>query len=183
MSGKLSSHEKEKGTYFSVVTNDFNCRENIKTICLDFPYWAWIDHYPDDEEGKEHTHFLLRANGTRSVKQMADKCSIPSNYVQVVRKVVAYRRYLMHLDNPEKHQYTVEDVHTNHIAGIREAVEGEKVQDVYSLFTDFRKLSAGHITPDEFIQLHYTEMSKMAFSQKIKTFETLLKTYSSRLTT
>lgn len=185
MPRKMTDHEKEKGTFFTCVTNDDECRKNIKEICLDFQSWAWIDHEPDTEEGKPHTHFLLRSNGTRSVKQMADKIQISPQYVQVCRKVVAFRRYMIHLDNPEKKQYKLEDIHTNAEESFKLAIEGEKLKDVNSLFRDFRLLYESRITPEEFIQQNYIEMSKMAFSQKIKTFETLLKCYGrgSRTTT
>lgn len=87
MTKRLSEHEKEKGTYFTCVTNDETCRKNIKEICKDFHSWAWIDHEPDTEDGKPHTHFLLRANGTRSVKQMADRIEISPQYIQVCLNV------------------------------------------------------------------------------------------------
>lgn len=183
MARKMSDHEKEKGTYFTCVTNDEECRKNIKEICKDFQSWAWIDHQPDDEDGKEHTHFLLRANGTRSVKQMADRIQISPQYVQVCRKIVAFRRYMIHKDNPEKRQYTLADIVTNSPDGFKMAIEGEEKKDINSLFRDFNLLSSGKISPEEFIQQNYFEMSKMAFSQKIKTFEILLKVYSGRART
>lgn len=183
MSGKLNQHEKEKGTYFSVVTNDANCRSNIKSCCLDFPSWAWIDHIPDDEEGSEHTHFLLRNNGTRSVKQMSDKLQIPSNFVQVVRKVTAYRRYFIHADSPEKHQYQLSDIHTNRIIDFKMALSDNVDKDVFSLYRDLEKLSLGKITPQEFVELNFIDISKVSFTQKIKIFETIYKLYNTRTQT
>lgn len=175
MSGKLSQHEKERGTYFSVVTNDFQCRKNIKEACIDFPVWAYIDHQPDDEEGKEHTHFLLRQNGTRSVKQMAERLQIPSNYVQVVRKVGAFRRYMIHVDNPEKKQYEISDIHSNRIIDFKIALEGNKDRSVLEIYSDFKDLSTGKITPDDFIDRNFAEIARMSFSQKIRLFDTLQK--------
>lgn len=183
MAKKLSDHEKEKGTYFCSVTHDLDlAQEMIKTL-PDFTYWAWIRHDPDTEQGTEHYHFLVRHNGSRSVKQIADKLGISPQYVQVCRKVVAFRRYMLHLDSDDKIKYTIDDVHTSSIAGFRDAIEGNKERDVYSLFKDFRNLSTGAITPDEFIQLNFIEMSKMAFSQKIKTFDIINKTYNTHTTT
>lgn len=176
MAKSLSDHEKEKGTYFTCVTNNIECRNNIKEICKDLQYWAWIDHQPDDEEGSEHTHFLLRANGTRSVGQMASKLEISPQYVQVCRKVVAFRRYMIHKDNPEKRQYTIDDVHSNYIDSFRMSIEGDNaIKDVYSLFKSLDMLQGGRLSLDEFVQIHYVELSSMAFSQKIKTYETLSK--------
>lgn len=173
MSGKLNQHEKEKGTYFCVVTNDNYCRTNIKQICSDFPCFAWIDHLPDDENGSEHTHFLLRNTGTRTVKQMADRLEIPSNFVQVCRKVTAFRRYMLHADNPEKRQYSLDDIHSNRLIDFKIALEGNESKDVFSLYRDFSSLSSGDITPHEFIERNLIEIQKLTFSQKIKIFDTI----------
>lgn len=176
MSG-IKQHESQTGTYFCAVTHDLTLADEIKKSILDFKSWAWVYHEPDNDDGTPHVHFLLRANGTRSIKQIADKIELPSNYIQVCLKVVAFRRYMMHLDSPDKKQYDVGDIHTNCHADFRSAKEGNEKKDVNSLFRDFRRLSSGFITPEEFIQLNYVEMSSMAFSQKIRTFETLLNIY------
>lgn len=176
MPRKMSDHEKEKGTFFCSVTHDLElAQEMIKTL-PDFTYWAYIYHEPDTEEGTPHFHFLVRNNGSRSVKQIADKLGISPQYVQVCRKVVAFRRYMLHLDQEEKKKYDIADVYTNSPSAMKSAVLGNQTRDIYDLFKSFRSLSTGVITADEFIQENYVEMSQMAFSQKIKIFEILLKT-------
>lgn len=177
MSGLSKKHEKETGTEFCAVTHDLELAEDIKKALLDFRKWAWIRHEPDTEDGTPHVHFLIITNGTRSIKNISDRIGLPSNYIQVCRKVVAYRRYMMHLDSDDKIKYKVTDVHTNHHTDFRIAAEGNsKDCDVYELFKSFRSLSCGRKTADEFIQENYIEMTKMSFSQKIKTFEIILKT-------
>ncbi|MBQ9180946.1 hypothetical protein IJ135_02535 [Candidatus Saccharibacteria bacterium] len=175
MSGHLSDHEKEQGTFFCSVTHDLDLAKEMIQVLPDFTSWAYIYHQPDTEEGTPHYHFLVRNNGTRNVRQIADKLGIPSNYVQVCRKVVAFRRYMLHLDNDEKIKYTIDDVVTNRISDFKQAIQGNTESDVYELFRSFRSLSDGSLTADEFIQQNFIEMSKMAFSQKIKTFEIILK--------
>ena len=179
MSKKLTEWEKQKSTYFCTVTHDLNLAEDMKKIILDFPYWAWIQHDPDNEDGTDHVHFIVRNNGTRSVKQMADKLGIPSNFVQPCRKVVAYRRYLMHLDDPDKKQYSIDDVHTNDLASLQSAILGDDRKDVNSLFYDWERLSRSEITPAEFIQENFCDLQKLNFYQKIKTFEAISKSYGS----
>ena len=137
MSKTQSDWEKQKSTYFCTVTHDLELAERMKSICLDMKYYAYIYHEPDNDDGSPHYHFIVRNNGTRSVKQIADKFGIPSNFVQPCRKVVAYRRYLLHLDNDDKIKYKVEDVHTNDIASIKSAVLGNDVKDVFSLYKLF----------------------------------------------
>lgn len=174
MAKKLSNHEKEKGSYFCSVTHDLALAEEMIKTLPDFTYWAYIKHQPDTDEGTEHYHFLVRHNGSRSVKQIADKLGISPQYVQVCRKVVAFRRYMLHLDDDDKIKYTIDDISTNSLFSFREAIEGNNEKDVNSLFRDFKNLYSGVITPEEFIQSNFVEMSKMAFSQKIKIFEIIL---------
>lgn len=183
MSGKLTSHEKEKGTYFCSVTHKLDLAEEMIKTLPDFTYWAYIRHEPDSEEGTPHVHFLVKHNGSRSVKQIADKLGISPQYVQVCRKVYAFRRYMLHLDEDEKIKYTIDDVHTNSLSSFREAIEGNVDRDVTELFNDYKKLSIGEITPEELVQKYYKEFSHMPFYQKIKTFEVINKMCSARYTT
>lgn len=176
MSKKQSEWEKQKSTYFCTVLHDTKQRESVKEVCPDFQYWAWIDHVPDLECKNEHTHFIFRNNGTRSVKQIADKIGVPSNMVQPCRKVVAYRRYFMHLDDPDKHQYSLSDVHTNDVGSFKSAMIGNDRRDVSEIYTDFKKLRNGIITDEEFLQTNFAEIQKCNFYQKIKIFEAIMKT-------
>lgn len=179
MSG-LAKHCKETGFIFTITTNDEKCRSEIKEIMPDFKQWAWIDHVPDSDEGKEHTHFIFKMNGTRTVQQVADRCNISPQYVQVVRKITSFYLYMLHR-TPQaikdgKKPYELDDIHTNHIDDFRELVEG-KTRDVSSLFNQFIKLRVGVITPQEFIDKNFIDFNRMAFSQKIKTFEIITKNY------
>lgn len=176
MSGKLDKHLKERGTHFTCVTNNQECIENIKKTVIDFPSWAWIDHEPDDEEGKPHTHFMFRTNGSRTIKQVADKLEISGQYIQLVHKQTGLYRYFIHKDHPNRKQYKLDDIQTNHIDDFRNAIEGvQRKSSVYSLFTDIRKLQMGMINADDFIKLNYQDFSSLSFGAKIKTFETILK--------
>lgn len=182
MSG-IEKHNKETGSWFCAVTHDLSIAETVKQSILDFPSWAWIYHESDTDEGTPHVHFLIKANGTRNIKQISDKIGLESNYIQVCRKVVAFRRYMLHLDSPDKIKYTVNDVHTRCHVDFREAEEGNKKRDVYDLFNDFCRLQQGTLTPQEFIQLNYVEMEKMPFALKIKTFSIINNTYMRTLAT
>jgi len=168
----LDDHLNEKGSWFVGVTHDLSLAENIKTSILDFPDWAWILHQPDSDDGTEHIHFMVRANGTRSIKNIADKIELPGNYIQIVKNLVGMRRYFMHLDEPDKHQYDVYDVHTNNHGLFRQAKDGNKgSSDIFKLYSDYCRLTIGSISPKQFIDEHCDEMERMPFSQKIKTFQ------------
>ena len=61
----------------------------------------------------EHRHVMIRFSGKKSmeqVREIAHACGAVNDYVQVVKDWVGYARYLCHLDNPEKVQYSPEDV-------------------------------------------------------------------------
>lgn len=175
MSGKLQKHAQERGSCFTVVTNDPICRENIKQTVPDFRLWAYIDHEPDADDGKPHTHFVFTTNGSRTIQMIADKLDISPQYVQVVRRITAIYRYLVHADDPEKHQYSLADIQTNHRVDFEIALQGGSSVDARQLFLLYTKLSLGIITPEEFIEQNYVEITKMNLYQKIQTFQAIYK--------
>lgn len=81
-----------------------------------------------DENGKEegeHIHLLLNSPTAQSsdnwIKFFADNLGLKTDAVSVQtytseRKCI---RYLLHLDDPQKHQYNEEEVHTNMIGQCR----------------------------------------------------------------
>lgn len=65
----------------------------------------------DGSEKKKHIHFLLTFEGMKSFDQIVEitdrlHCPIP----QVCRNIRSLVRYFIHLDNPDKAQYKVEDI-------------------------------------------------------------------------
>lgn len=69
------------------------------------------DLNPDETEKKPHHHVILMFEGVKSFEQIKDitdslNCPIP----QAVNSLRGHARYLCHLDNPEKVQYSPEDV-------------------------------------------------------------------------
>lgn len=60
-----------------------------------------------------HWHVMLMFKGKKSieqVKEIAHKVGAVNDYVQICQDVRGYSRYLCHLDNPEKAQYSTADV-------------------------------------------------------------------------
>ena len=71
------------------------------------------DENADGTEKFHHRHVMIRFSGKKSMKQVqeiANACGAVNDYVQQVKDWVGYARYLCHLDNPEKAQYSPEDV-------------------------------------------------------------------------
>lgn len=174
----FEDHINEEGSWFVAVTHDLSLADKIKTTILDFPSWAWIYHEADTEDGTPHIHFMLRSNGTRKIKHIADKIDLPANYIQICKNQVGFRRYMLHLDSDDKIKYSLSDVHTNQHTLFREAINANKTEsDIFQLYEDYCKLYAGVLNPKQFIQNHCTEMEKMPFGQKIKTFQIINEEY------
>lgn len=175
---KLEKHLNETYNCFCFVTHDLELADSIKKIILDFPFWAWIEHEPDDEDGTKHIHFLIKTNGTRKIKHIQDKINLPGNFIQTCKSFVGYQRYFMHLDNPEKHQYKLTDVHTNDHSSFRAAISPLK-PDLMEVYNDFNALRSGKMKPQDFVIKNSIQIDKMPFYQKIKTFDIINKNYNS----
>lgn len=65
----------------------------------------------DGDTKKPHYHVMLMYDSVKTfeqAKEMFDKIGGVGN--EIVQSIRGYARYLCHLDNPEKHQYSPEDV-------------------------------------------------------------------------
>lgn len=70
-----------------------------------------LDVNPDGELKKAHYHVLFAFDGKKSVEQVQSVAALIGGVgCEVVQSLRGYARYLCHLDNPEKHQYSPEDV-------------------------------------------------------------------------
>lgn len=69
------------------------------------------DINPTGEEKKAHYHVLMYFEGKKSLSQVSELTSSFGGVgCEKVASLRGYARYLCHLDNPEKHQYSVEEV-------------------------------------------------------------------------
>jgi len=85
---------------------------------LDDKHISWIesplhdkDDNPDGEQKKPHKHILLLFEGKKSyeqIKEITDElcATIPQKAASAMGLV----RYMAHLDNPEKHQYSISEI-------------------------------------------------------------------------
>lgn len=107
--------------------------------------YFWIEHQAeekdDDAELKDHVHILWRFTTPRYLRHCASTLGIPPNYIKRVTSYTSYLRYLIHLDNPEKICYTIDDVGCSSPAAeqiLRKAVD--LTLDLDSQNTDFKRL-------------------------------------------
>lgn len=75
-----------------------------------FKNYAYINHFPEDDEKKEHTHFILSLDNPRSIESLSKRLGLPSNYIQSIKSLRASCRYLIHLDDDSKKSYELADV-------------------------------------------------------------------------
>lgn len=75
-----------------------------------FKNYAYIKHLPEQDEKKEHIHFILSLDNPRSINSLAKRVGVAPNYIQSIKSLRASCRYLIHIDNDEKKQYDLTEV-------------------------------------------------------------------------
>lgn len=107
-----------------------NILSEMKVPCFVSPFHN-LDINPTGEVKKEHYHVLFMFEGKKSVEQVLELIKqIGGVGCEQVLSIRGYARYLCHLDNPDKTQYSVDDVLQ---------FGGADYQDVIGLPTDRHK--------------------------------------------
>lgn len=92
-----------------------------------------IEHDKDTDDNGElieaHTHVMIEYDTPRKVSTVANLLGVASNFVEVVQSKKAMLRYLIHLDDPDKFQYHMEDVRTNSAISYEEEVAWSSLSD------------------------------------------------------
>lgn len=166
--------KKSRTFTFSLKNEDQN---NRITKLLDDEFksvrYAYIKHDKDcDKETGEivpvHYHYYIEYEGPRSITTISNYLDIPDYMVQIVHDKVGILRYLTHIDNPEKAQYSLDDINCNF--DIEYVIKtGEKV-DVIAEYRDFCRMKKGEITREEFLTSYNIPCGKMTFSQRIRIY-------------
>lgn len=112
-----------RAKWFSVMVYDEqyeNLRQNLMASTFDF---AIMCHDADkDEQGNEkrkHYHAVVVSDKREFQVTFAKKLGIDERFVQApfTTEPNGAFRYLLHIDNPEKHQYSASELETNIDAG------------------------------------------------------------------
>lgn len=141
---KYSDRESVKSKIWQCVlypdSQSYDCVqvvENIKSLSI---WYAFILHnqdnilmtdiqdsvgsenqYTDSDLGlhkKDHFHCVFQIANNKQLGLMANLIGLPSNYLQKTDNKVGSIQYLTHKNNPEKHQYGIDEITTN-IQGIK----------------------------------------------------------------
>lgn len=112
-----NKEKKEKTRNWATVVYPESAPENWREILAETHIPAFIsplhdkDTNPTGEPKKAHYHVMLMYEGPRERSLVepvfANIGGVGCEYVKAIR---GYARYLCHLDNPEKAQYSVDDV-------------------------------------------------------------------------
>lgn len=93
---------------------DSNSEVLAKIHCLPYYRYAFIRHDKDyNEDGsskKAHYHVLICMRKAVNINTIASLFMIAPNLIDTIGDAVSSYRYLTHLDNPEKYQYTSQNI-------------------------------------------------------------------------
>lgn len=161
--------------YITITDNIPEHWEDIIHIGVSsYNWYAYIYH--DKDETDKHLHILLYDEGGTSLKAHCSRFSsvIPSNFVAKVWNPRAMARYLIHKDNPDKHQYEVTDVTTNSKDKFYSFLKDSN-SDCIQEFEDLRSVRLGVITPQQFLEKYRGEFASLPFYQKMNLYSKLVK--------
>lgn len=124
--------------YYIKHDQDIVSENDRATWLLDRGYPAnypepYTDIVPPDrvpvvgEIKKTHYHIVAYHEAPIILGLAATKFDVPSNRVQKVSKAKSAVRYLLHLDNPEKHKYQIEELINNNPARLENFMNGDEI--------------------------------------------------------
>lgn len=94
-------------------TSSYNYNDVLADLVGSFKNYAYINHDPESDEKKNHTHFLISFDNARSTRSLSKRIGVPKQFIQSVKSLRASCRYLTHIDYDSKTQYNLVDVHVS----------------------------------------------------------------------
>lgn len=113
---KTTSEEVDEKRYrhFMLILYKDSDSYNFYDVLFDlkgsFKNYAYIEHKPETDEKKEHIHFILSLDNTRTIESLSNRLGIPFNHIQSIKSLRASCRYLIHIDTENKIKYELSDV-------------------------------------------------------------------------
>lgn len=146
----MSKEEKFRDRTLALLLypDDPSHQQAIEKIKQSYDY-ALILHDKDvDEDGvikKAHYHVVLRFKNQTWNSAVAKDLGIELNYIQKVRSFDNALQYLIHFNDSDKFQYSIDEVKGNLKSRLKEKInsaeksEGEKVIDLIDFINSFEK--------------------------------------------
>lgn len=147
-----SSEEVEEKRYRNFMILLYPEWSNFDSILGDlkgsFKNYAYIKHLPEEEEKKEHIHFILSLDNPRSIKSLSKRIEVPENLIKRCKSLRGSCRYLIHIDDEDKYQYNLDQVIVSHsfkstyFKSFDDLLSDEEILDnIYDFIRDNRSLS------------------------------------------
>lgn len=95
-------------------TTSYNFEETLRIIKSQ-KKWAYIKHMPEAEETKEHYHVILSFDNQSSITALSKKTGVPVQHIKGIKNFRSMCRYLIHKDDEEKYQYSLEQVKVSNL--------------------------------------------------------------------
>lgn len=141
-----------KGRDWTFIVYPESVPENWREI-LDLSHLEWVesplhdkDRNPNGTLKKPHWHVLVRFSGpvtTKAVSTLIEPLNTP--IPQKVGSAKGMVRYMAHLDNPEKYQYSVNDIKSHNGADIADFFKLSTSQNLCEMKDIFRLIKTKEI--------------------------------------
>lgn len=140
--------EKFRNRSFMVLLyeDDITHEKALKKIMVSYDYVGILHNKDVNEDGelkKRHYHIVLRFKNAMWNTALAKELGIQLNYIQEVKKFDNALLYLLHYNDKDKAQYSIDEVfgnmktRLNEIINKNEKSEGEKVVDLIAYIKEY----------------------------------------------
>jgi hypothetical protein len=136
---KRLNSESERLKQLRSKTFTISLKQDITKEIEKFEKYAWIYHDKDEHPVtgkvvKPHYHIYLEFVNARYLTALARRLGIIPNLIEVVEDKKRLLDYLTHKNDPQKHKYSVDEIHTNFEIKVIE--ESLNVMVVYRLLSE-----------------------------------------------
>lgn len=158
-----------------------NFKEILQDLKGSFKNYAYIKHIPEEEEKKEHIHFILSLDNPRTIDSLSKRIEVPSNLIQRIKSLRGACRYLIHKDNEDKYQYDLDQVIVSnsfkgsYFKSFDDLMSDEEILDnIYSFILDNKNLDSVELEVqltkfvcsngwDKIFKRYYNSISKLIY--------------------
>lgn len=94
---------------FTIVLYEETSSYKIEDVLFNikgFKLWAIIRHLPESDEKKIHYHVIIKLDYATTAHALSKKLGVPEVHIKYVRNIRSMCRYLIHIDDPDKIQYS-----------------------------------------------------------------------------
>lgn len=166
--------------YKDSLTYDYN--KIIDYIIKNWDSYAYIEHEPEKDETKKHTHVLVHFDNKRYISAINKEINIGVNYIQPCN-LIPYLRYLIHYDDEDKIQYSPDEVFGPLKKKLLEILQKDKMSEPeqVSCITDFIFEFDGFLTISHLIQFVLSNGCYSSFRRNYIFFKDLVLEHNKNL--